>query len=145
MIAERALDFLGIDGFAVVQAAEQGRDNLFGFLFAEVLDETIEKMLSGEGVIDLAFFIVILQLGKVDDPVLPRILGLAVDFEHHLIGLKQHSFEIITGGMAGNAKGRGDGREHPRWRGSGSGRCEGAPGVLVGHTRMLEWGGIGRE
>ena len=90
MVAERTLDFLGIQAFAVVEAPQQGSDNLLGFILAEILDEAVEKMLSGERVIDFALFVVVLKFGKVADPVLPRVLGLTIDFEHHLIGFKQH-------------------------------------------------------
>jgi hypothetical protein len=38
----------------------------------------------------------VLEFGKVNDPVLAGILGLAVNFEHYFVGLEQHSFEGIT-------------------------------------------------
>jgi len=55
VVAERALNVLGIDCLAVVQAAEQGGDDFLGFLFAEILDEAVEKMLPSEGVVDFGF------------------------------------------------------------------------------------------
>jgi hypothetical protein len=47
-------------------------------------------MLSRQRVIDLALFVVVLEFGKVADPVLPGVLGLPINFEHDLIGFKQH-------------------------------------------------------
>jgi hypothetical protein len=90
VVAERALDFLGIQTLAVIEAPQQGSDNFLGFILAKVLDETVEKMLSGQRVIDLALFVVVLEFGKVTDPVLLGVLGLPINLEHDLIGFKQH-------------------------------------------------------
>ncbi|MEI9977359.1 MAG: hypothetical protein WDO73_38065 [Ignavibacteriota bacterium] len=54
------LDVLGIDALAVVQAAQQRGNNFLGLVFAEILDEAVEKMFPGQGMIDLGFLIVIL-------------------------------------------------------------------------------------
>ena len=90
MVAERALDFPGFQAFAVVQAPQQRGDDFLGFILLEILDEAVEEMLSGERVVDLALFVVVLEFGKVSDAVLPRVLGLPIDFEHDLVGFKQH-------------------------------------------------------
>ena len=87
---KRPFDFLGIDPFAAVHPTEKRIDNLLGLVLAEVLNKTIEKMLTGKGAIDLGLFVVILQLGVIDDAISAGVLGLLVDLEHHLIGLKQH-------------------------------------------------------
>jgi hypothetical protein len=47
-------------------------------------------MLASERMIDFALFVVVLEFGKVADPVLPRVFGLPIDLEHYLIGFKQH-------------------------------------------------------
>jgi hypothetical protein len=47
-------------------------------------------MLSGKRVVDFALFVVVLEFGKVADPVLSRVLGLPINLEHDLIGFKQH-------------------------------------------------------
>ena len=60
VVAERALDFLGVHRFAVVQASQNRGDDLFGFILLEVLDEAIEEMFSGERMIDFALFVVVL-------------------------------------------------------------------------------------
>jgi hypothetical protein len=60
VVAERALDFLGIHLFAIIEASQQGGDNLFGFVLAKILDEAVEEMLSGKRVVDFALFIVVL-------------------------------------------------------------------------------------
>ena len=99
MLAERTLDFLRLEAFAVVQAIEECLDDLLGFVLAEILDKSIVKMLSGQRVVDLGFFVMILQFGKVADPVSAGILGLAIDLEHHLVGLEQH--KIYSGIKAG--------------------------------------------
>jgi hypothetical protein len=39
VVAERTLDFLGIQTLAVVQAAQQRRDNFLGFVLAEIFNE----------------------------------------------------------------------------------------------------------
>jgi hypothetical protein len=54
-------------------------------------------VLAGHRVIDLGFLIVVLQLSEVDYAILPGILRFSVDFEHYLVGLEQHKFEINTG------------------------------------------------
>ena len=77
-------------GSAVIHASEEGVDDLFGFILAEILDEAIEDVLTGHGVIDLGLFVVVLQFGEVDDAVLARVLGLFINLEHYLVGFKQH-------------------------------------------------------
>lgn len=97
MLAERALDFLRVDLLTAIQTAEETVDNLFRFVLAEVADEAVVEVLAGHRVINLGLFIVVLQLGEVDYAILAGILRFSINFEHHLVGLEQHEFEINTG------------------------------------------------
>src|SRR5580700_1354884 len=110
VLAQHALDFGRLEALAIVQAAEQAVDNFLGFIFAEVLDEAVEKVLAGHGVIDLGFLIMVLQLGKIHYAELAGVPSLAVDFEHHFVGLKQHKYYSCIGGRASEV-----------WAGSASG------------------------
>jgi hypothetical protein len=49
-------------------------------------------MLAGHGAVDFRFFVVVLELGEVHNPVLARVRGLLVDFEHDLVGFKCHGY-----------------------------------------------------
>src|ERR1700678_4178335 len=101
VLAQHALDFGRLEALAIVQAAEQAVDNFLGFVLAEVLDEAVEKVLAGHGVIDLGFLVMVLQLGKIHNAELAGIPSLAVDLEHHFVGLKQHEYYIYIGTQRG--------------------------------------------
>ena len=106
MFPEGALDFIRSQRFPVIQPAENAVDDLLGLIFAEVLDEAVKEVLARQRVINFGFLIMVPKLGKVDDPVLARVLGFAIDLEHYFIGLEQHSSEGITAGWV--AIGSGD-------------------------------------
>src|ERR1700691_2600859 len=97
VLAQHALDFGRLEALAIVQPVEQAVDNFLGFILAEVLDEAVEKVLAGHGVIDLGFLVMVLQFGKIHHAELAGIPSLAVDLEHHLVGLKQHEYYIYIG------------------------------------------------
>src|SRR5580692_6554989 len=101
VLAQHALDFGGLEALTAIQAAEQAVDNLLGFILAEVLDEAVEKVLACHGMINLGFLVMVLQLGKIHHAELARIPGLAVDLEHHFVGLKQHEYYIYIGAERG--------------------------------------------
>ena len=60
MVAERAFDVAGFDAFPVVEARQDGVDDLLGFVFAEVFVEAVEEVLARERVVDLGLLVVIL-------------------------------------------------------------------------------------
>ena len=96
MLSERPLDILGCDALALVQPAKDSIDDFLGLVLPVILDEAVEKVFPRQRVVDLGFLVVILELGKVDNLVLARVFGFAIDLEHHFIRLEQHSFERIT-------------------------------------------------
>src|SRR5215472_5948728 len=57
VFAERLLDFFRSDALPVVQASENAVDDFLSRLFAVIPDESIEKVLTGKGVIDFRLFI----------------------------------------------------------------------------------------
>ena len=93
MLAQGAFHVLRPDLLAVVQARQASGDDLLGLFLAVALDEAVVEVLARERVVDLGFLVVILQFGKVDDPVFAGILSLPIDLEHHFIGLERHRLE----------------------------------------------------
>src|SRR3984957_7785284 len=79
VLAQGAFHVLRPDLLAVVQACHAGGDNFLGLFLAVVLDEAVAKVLAVERVVDLGFLVVILQFGKVNDPLFAGILGLPID------------------------------------------------------------------
>src|SRR5262249_415300 len=53
-------------------------------------DKAIVEVLPGHGSIDLCLLVVILELGEIDDAVLPRVRGLFINFEHDFVGFESH-------------------------------------------------------
>jgi hypothetical protein len=49
-------------------------------------------MFARERVVDLGFFVVILQLRKIDHAILAGVFGFFINLEHHLVGLKEHTY-----------------------------------------------------
>src|SRR4051812_29155963 len=94
MLAQGGLDLLRVQLFPAVQASQNPFDDLLGLVLAIIFQEAVVKMFSDQGVVDLRFFVVILQFRKIYHAILARILGLPVNLEHDLIGLKSHSYEV---------------------------------------------------
>src|SRR5437763_14973215 len=54
-------------------------------------------MLARHRVVDLRLLVVVLQLREIHHAILARVLGLFINLEHHLVGLKQHKIRAYHG------------------------------------------------
>jgi hypothetical protein len=93
---EALADGILVDPFAAVQAAEDLVDHQFGLIALAVQQESVEDVIAAHGVFNLSFFVMLAQLGEVNDFVLAAEVGVAVDLEHNLLGIagEWHSLDL---------------------------------------------------
>ena len=76
-----------VDPLAIIQATEDFVDDQLGLVALAMQQESVENVLAAHGIVDLFFLVVLAEFGEVDDLVSPAEIALAVDLEHHFLGV----------------------------------------------------------
>src|SRR5262245_1640233 len=75
---------------AAVQMVDEARDDLLRFQLVQVTNVAVQHVLTVQRPGDLGLFVVLAELGEVDDAKLLAVARFAIDLEHRAIGNHGH-------------------------------------------------------
>src|SRR5579883_2462226 len=79
--------------FAGIQPLKELIDGLLGLVFLIVADKSVKKVVACHRPADFKFLVVVLKLCEIDHLV-PSLVRLTVNLEHHFIRFKSHSLDL---------------------------------------------------